>query len=202
MFVDFSRTYREHTVETHRAATMKRPARRSPTPSAPAPLCLWRLARPEDHVCWHEAHHLRALFIDAAPAAAPPAQAALTAQAALAVSPPPSLRVLIKDPVAASPGSETEEEELVDGRYTINGIRATPPRLLFRLHSHAATQAAGGQTNSPRSAALRGGGAVAATARAWRFTGGRISSPPSPPRTARPSTPRSLQARRALRPSS
>ena len=131
MFVDFSRTYREHTVETHRAATMKRPARRSPTPSAPAPLCLWRLARPEGHVCWHEAHHLRALFIDAAPAAAPPAQAALTAQAALAVSPPPSLRVLIKDPVAASPGSETEEEELVDGICTFNGIRATPPRLLF-----------------------------------------------------------------------
>ena len=86
------------------------------------------------------------LFIDAAPAAAPPAQAALTAQAVLAVSPPPSLRVLIKDPVAASPGSETdqetEEEELVDGKYTINGIRATPPRLLL-LHAHAADSGGG-----------------------------------------------------------
>lgn len=70
------------------------------------------------------------LFIDAAPAAAPPAQAALAAHAALAASPPP-LQALKKDQVAASPGSETEEEELVDGICTFNGIRATPPRLLF-----------------------------------------------------------------------
>ena len=54
------------------------------------------------------------LFIDAALPAAPPAQAALAAQAAIAVSPPP-LQALKKDQVAASPGSETEEEELVDG---------------------------------------------------------------------------------------
>ena len=33
--------------------------------------------------------------------------------------------------MAASPGSETEEEELIDGICTFNGIRATPPRLLF-----------------------------------------------------------------------
>ena len=71
------------------------------------------------------------LFIDAAPAAAPPAQAALAAHAALAASPPPPLRALMKDPVAVSPGSETEEEDLVDGMYTICGIRSTPPRLLF-----------------------------------------------------------------------
>ena len=45
--------------------------------------------------------------------------------------------------MAASPGSETEEEELVDGRYTINGIRATPPRLLL-LHAHAADSHSGG----------------------------------------------------------
>ena len=73
------------------------------------------------------------LFVDVAPAAAPPAQgaqAALAAQTALAASPPP-LQALMKDPVAASPGSETEEEELVDGICTFNGIRATPPRLLF-----------------------------------------------------------------------
>ena len=70
------------------------------------------------------------LFIDAAPAAALPAQAALAAQTALAASPPP-LQALKKDQVAASPGSETEEEELIDGICTFNGIRATPPRLLF-----------------------------------------------------------------------
>ena len=58
------------------------------------------------------------LFIDAAPAAAPPAQAALAAHAALAASPPPPLRALMKDPVAVSPGSETEEGDLVDGMYT------------------------------------------------------------------------------------
>ena len=40
-------------VDTHRACAMKRPARRSPTPSAPAPLSLWCVARPAEHGRWH-----------------------------------------------------------------------------------------------------------------------------------------------------
>ena len=107
------------------------------------------------------------LFIDAAPAAALPAQAALAAQTALAASPPP-LQALKKDQVAASPGSETEEEELIDGICTFNGIRATPPRLLF---TPTPPDSGGGGARQVRTA-LRGGMAVAATARPWRPTGG------------------------------
>ena len=108
------------------------------------------------------------LFVDVAPAAAPPAQAALAAQTALAASPPP-LQALMKDPVAASPGSETEEEELVDGICTFNGIRATPPRLLFTVAHAARLGRRGARQVRP---ALRGGVAIAAAARAWRLTGG------------------------------
>ena len=107
------------------------------------------------------------LFVDVAPAAAPPAQAALAAQTALAASPPP-LQALMKDPVAVSPGSETEEEDLVDGMYTICGIRATPPRLLFT----PTPPDSGGLGARQVRTALRGGMAVAATARPWRPTGG------------------------------